>query len=191
MQVRTRFFIFASILALAVALWVWDRVWLTGRQVRETKKEFAVLNKEYRDLNEIIETSADVMEVMKTTVANFDSLRLVIPERESYVRVLESIREIAARQNVEIVTLSPIREDSYPAIKHKLKLRRKYIERYPLQVRLFGKFINIGTFLEELLAMPAQVNIGRISIETELESTGTLACEIVLYTYNFVDGRNL
>lgn len=185
---RIRFFILASVLGLATVLWVSDRIWMTGGKARESRREFARLHREYRDLNQIIEANTDLMEVMKATQEEFDSLRFVIPKREAYVNVLESVREIAARQNVEIITLSPIREDSYPAIKNWLKVSQKYVERYSLQVRLSGKFINIGAFLEELMGMSAMVNIGRISMETELESEGTLACEIVLYTYNLVDG---
>lgn len=161
--------------------------WRNGGQIRAYGKELARLDRKSQELSQLMESHADLKKSYESTLMQFDSLRATIPDRESYVQVLEHIREIARKQHVEIVTFSPLREDSYPGIKHKLRFTGKYIERYPVQLRIFADFLTIGAFLEELLAMPSIVNIGKINLETELGAEGVLACELLLYTYNFVN----
>lgn len=187
MTERIKFYVFLSVFILVTGWWLLADIWRNGGQIRAYGKELARLDRESQELLQLMENHADLKQSYGSTLIQFDSLRVKIPDRDSYVKVLENIREIARMQNIEIVTFSPLREDSYPGIKHKLRLTGKYIERYPVQLRIFADFLTIGVFLEELLAMSSIINIGRINLETELGAEGVLVCELLLYTYNLVD----
>ncbi|MCH7732161.1 MAG: type 4a pilus biogenesis protein PilO [Candidatus Marinimicrobia bacterium] len=176
-----------SILLVATGWWLWTDIWNNGGKIREKKSELKKLETKYNQLLEINESFPMILERYHNELAKLDSLKSEIPNRDSFVKVFEEIRRIAKRQNIIIKSLSPNLEDSYPAIKHKLKLTKKYIERYPVQIHIQGEFLTIGIFLEEILSLPTILNIGRISLGTELDTEGVLACELVLYAYIFFD----
>jgi len=188
MNYRNTFFILVFTLFVATAWWVWANIYVNGQQIDYHKKELAKLEKQFQDLIEVQESYDKVKARHQSKLAEFDTLKTVIVYgQDAYIRHLEGIRNLAQKQNIQISTLSPSMEDSFPAIKSQLRFTKKHIERYPVQIRMLGDFLTIGAFLEELLALPVTVNIGRISMETELTSAGNLACEIILYTYVFLD----
>ncbi|MCH8011316.1 MAG: type 4a pilus biogenesis protein PilO [Candidatus Marinimicrobia bacterium] len=176
-----------SILLVATGWWLWTGIWNNGGKIREKKSELKKLETKYNQMLEINESFPMILERYHNELAKLDSLKSEIPNRDSFLKVFEEIRRIAKRQNIIIKSLSPNLEDSYPGIKHKLKLTKKHIERYPVQIQIQGEFLTIGIFLEEILSLPTILNIGRISLGTELDTEGVLACELVLYAYIFFD----
>jgi Tfp pilus assembly protein PilO len=186
MNYRNAFLILILVLVGSSLWWGWAEIHVNGQKIERYQSELDELEKKSHDLIEVQESYQLVRQRFDTKVVEFDSFKTkVLVDEDSYIHLLEQIRELGQKQNVNIVSLSPIREDSYPGIKHGLKQTHKHIVRYPVQVRLLGDYLTIGAFLEQLLALPVTVNIGRVSLETELGSGGYLACELVLYTYMF------
>ena len=187
MQNKTIFYVLVSLLIIVGSWWLGVNVFKNGKQVRQQKMELAEYQEKFQQLSEVTESYSVVKERHRVQMSKFDSLKSIIPDRDSFIAVLEEIRRLTRQQNVEVKSLSPVLEDSYPSIKTKLKFTNKHIERYPVKLNITGKFLTIGAFLEELLSMPTIVNVGRISVETELESGIGLSCDLVLYAYMFVD----
>ncbi len=188
MNYRNTFFALVFVLLIATIWWVWADKYVNGQQISNHKEELAKLEKQFQDLIEVQESYDKVKVRHQSKLAEFDSLKTrIVYGQDAYIRHLESIRNLAQKQNIQISTLSPSMDDSFPAIKSKLRFTKKHIERYTVQIRLLGNFLTIGAFLEELLNMPVMINIGRITMETELTSAGNLACEVILYTYVFLD----
>lgn len=190
MRNKLTFFALISILLVTTGWWLWTGVWNNGGKIREKKSELVKLEIQYNQLLEINESYSSIQERYHNELAKLDFLKSEIPNRDSFVKVFEEIRQIANRQNIKIKSLSPNLEDSYPGIKHKLKLTKKYIERYPVEIQIEGEFLTIGIFLEEILSLPTILNIGRIKLDTELDVEGVLACELTLFAYIFFDDES-
>ena len=125
---------------------MWTGVWKNGNQIRQQEKELTKYVERFEKLSDVRESYSDVKTRHSINASNFDSLRTIIPDRDSFVALLEEIRLIAEQQNIEVKSLSPTLEDSYPSIKDKLSFINKHIERYPVQMSIFGDFLTIGAF---------------------------------------------
>lgn len=174
-------------LILSTSVWIWADWIIIGGKNREYKKKIDIFNQRFTELENVSETYPELKKMYDIRISDFDSLKFKIPDNAAYVSVLESIRDLAKRQNVQIISISPNLSGTYPAIKSHLKFTGKHIERYTVQLQIYGDYLSIGAFLEEILSMPMIVNVGKISLETELEEGYGLSCELLLYTYIFFD----
>lgn len=168
---------------------VWARVviWGYGSDIRDQEVTLEDLEENLIELANIEETYEEVIKRYKIHLTQFDTLKQEIPNRETFVSVLEEIRAIAEKQHLKIISLSPILEDSFPAIKYKLSYTGKHVERYPVQFHVLGDYLGIGAFLSEISVNKAIINFGRILIESELSTEGMLSCKLTLFTYMFLE----
>lgn len=184
MNDRIRFIVVSAITVLVFTWWLWDVEINTGSQIGEKKSELSELTERFQKLEDMARDLGSLQQRYEDAIESLDSIAVTIPNREQYVSILEEIRVIAEKQGVTIISLSPDRVDTYPAIKHKLARTEKHVERFPVQVNLRGDYLTIGAFLEELLTASTVINIGSFSLESELDGDGkTLACALLLFTY--------
>lgn len=173
-----------TLIGLTGIWWLGDAKLNKGSQIKESEQELKELTDRFQKLENMAKDLGTLQHSFDSALNELDSLSINIPNHEDYVSILEQIRMIAEKQNVSVVSLSPKREDSFPAIKYKLVLTKKHIERFPVQVNLRGDYLTIGAFLEELMASPMEFNIGSFSLESEFDGHGrVLACALVLFTY--------
>jgi len=187
MHKKKIFYSLLVFLILSTSVWIWADWIIIGGKNREYKKRIDIFNQRFTELENVSETYPELKKMYDIKISDFDSLKVKIPNIDVYVLGLEMIRNLAEKQNVKIISLSPDLSDTYPAIKNHLKFTGKHIERYTGQVQLQGDFLSIGTFLTELLTLPMTINIGKIRIESELSKGEDLSCELVVYTYIFFD----
>lgn len=187
MKGKTLFYSLVAVLALSTGLGIWNYLGVRGKDLRKYNRELERLNQEYTELERASDTYPRVKTRFDDTVFDFDSLKAHIPNHDNYVQVLELIRSLAGRQNVEIISLSPDLSDTFPALKQYLTFTKKHLARYAVQLRIQGDYLTIGTFLDLLLDLPTTITIGKVSMETELNQAGVLSCELVLYTYVFLE----
>ncbi|MFQ6612726.1 MAG: type 4a pilus biogenesis protein PilO [Fidelibacterota bacterium] len=187
MHNKTIFLGLIALIILAAGWWGWYSVYVIGNEISEKEAQLEKLDGKFEEIAQITESYDVIKERFDKIESDFDTLRNVVSNRDSFVTVLEEIRRIAETQNVKVITLSPLLDDTFPAIKTNLNFTEKHIERYPIQMRIMGDYLTLGKFLEEVTAIPATVNIARVSLDTDLNEGGILACELMLYTYVFLD----
>lgn len=184
MNDRIKFVIIAAVTVLTFVWWLWDVKLSKSSQIKEKRTELTEMMERFQKLETMANDLGSLQQRFDRAIAALDSAAVKIPSRENYVSILEEIRTIADKQGVTIVSLSPDRVDTFPAVKHKLTRTGKHVERFPVQVNLRGDYLTIGAFLEELQKAPTVINIGSFSLESELDRDGKmLACALVLFTY--------
>jgi len=114
-------------------------------------------------------------------------LKATIPTLDTYANVIEEVRKIADKQSLKIESFRPEMDDSYPALKTKLNFTELHIERRPIQLRVYGNYFTIGSFLEEILELNEIINIHSIQIETELSESNIISCDLVLFAYIYFE----
>ena len=158
-----------------------------GDKIGELENEYAGIEKNFLILAKIEESYDDVKKRHLDQTLEFDSLKLTIPGFDTYAEVIQSIRAIANKQAIKIESFLPEMDDSFPALKTKLNYTGKHIERRPIQLRLYGNYLTIGLFLEEILRLEKTVNIHSIHLETVLNESEILSCDLVLFAYIYFD----
>lgn len=187
MNERLIFFSLISLLTTTTLWWVYADVVQNGSEIEELENEYAGIEKNFLILAEIEESYDDVKKRHSDQSLEFDSLKLSIPGFDTYAEVIQSIRGIASKQDIKIESFHPEMDDSFPALKTKLNYTGKHIERRPIQLRLYGNYMTIGSFLEEILRLEKTVNIHSIHLETELNKSKILSCDLVLFAYIYFD----
>ena len=183
----TKFFAYTGIVVIACILWAFFVFGANGGAIRDLKTQIEQLEQQFSEVEAVGHNYAGIEARYNEKLTEYDALKADIPNREAYTQIFGAIRELATRQNVQILSLSPLLEDSFPALKSKLKTTDRHIERYPVEFQIRGDYLTIGTMLEELLNLPAVINIGAVNLESELESGGLILGQIILYTYTMFE----
>lgn len=187
MHDRIIFFILVAVLFVSTGLWTYFDVIENGDEMEKLEKEYNVIENNFIMLSQIEEGYDEVKERHVSKIIEFDSLKTTIPDFDTYANVIEKIREIAEKQSITIESFHPKMEDSFPALKTKLNYTQKHIERRPIQLRIYGNYLTIGSFVEEILKIEKIVNVYTMNLETELNNSEILSCDIVLFAYIIFD----
>ncbi len=187
MHDRMIFFSLISLIIISTLWWLYTDVWMNGAKTDELEKKMVSIEKNFQMMAQIEESYDDVKNRHMIQTREFDSLKTTIPGYDTYAEVLQSIRDIANKELITIESFHPEMDDSFPALKTKLKFTGKHIERRPIQLRIYGNFMTIGSFLEEILQLEKIVNIHSIHLETELNNSELLSCDLVLFAYIYFD----
>jgi len=174
-------------LLISTVGWAFYTIGIAGKQQHETNAAITDLNQRFDELAMV----SDSYDMFKTRfdeqVALFEKLRATIPGNQNYAEALEKIRAAAQTEKLHIVSLSPMLSDAYPPLHQGFKRVTTHVECYPVEMKFYGSYLEVGAFLEALVNMDVTVNIARLSLETEMQSGGTLTCDLLLYTYIYVD----
>jgi len=188
---RNIFFGTIIFLVLATSGWFYYTVAVSGPRISELEIELQGIKDRFDELAGITESYDEFKLRFMEKVEQFDTLKTIIPDNQGYASVLEEIRQISERHKLQIISLAPSLNDTYPALYTELKIPRNHVECYPVQIKFYGDFLTIGAFLDDLLEMRHLVNIANLKLETEMEFGGMLTCELNLYTYIFIQGAKL
>ncbi len=184
---RNFFFTTLIVLLIATVGWFYYTVGIAGVRIGELDAELDHINSRFNELGKASEMD-DFKLRFNQKVADFDTLINVIPGNQGYASVLEDIRQTAERHKLQIISLAPSLNDTYPALYTELVIPRNHVECYPVQFKFYGDYLTIGSFLDDLLELKIQVNIANLKLETEMQYGGMLTCELNLYTYIFIEG---
>jgi len=187
MNDRNIFFALITILVISTSMWIYYDVMENGKEINKLEKKYSGIENNFIMLAQIEESYDEVKQKHSDTIEYFDSLKTTIPTFDKYTNVLEKIRRLANKQAITIESFHPKMDDSFPALKTKLKYTQKHVERRPIQLRLYGTYFTIGAFLEEILKFDKIVNIHSLNLETELSDANMLSCDLVLFAYIFFD----
>ncbi len=182
------FFSLVGFLVVATAAWAYFNMGILGRQKTDLDAQLLDLNQRFDELAMVSETYDEFKLRFDQRVAAFDTLRNIIPDNETYTESLNQIRAAAQENRLEIITLAPMLNDIYPALYANLTLMKNHVECYIVQMKVYGDFMMLASFLDDLQELDMQVNLAKLSMESEMEEGGTLFCEIQLFTYIYIEG---
>ncbi len=185
---RNLFFGTVILLLLATVGWFYYTFGVAGKQIKELEVELAGINDRFNELAMVSESYDDFKLRFNEKIADFDTLRTIIPDNQGYATVLEQIRQTSEKHKLQVISLAPSLNDVYPALYSEMKIPKNHVECYPVQFKFYGDYLTIGSFLDDLLDLKTQVNIANLKLETEMEHGGMLTCELNLYTYIFIEG---
>jgi len=184
-----RFVLYSLLTLLLLGGWFYAATWGPGKKRADAIQKLAELNAKVKRLQEIKDTYDTVQRRFKQKQAEFDSLEAKVPTQQEYVELLQQIRDLATKQNLNVKSLAPEWQDSFPPLYRYERIIQRKIVRYPVHLVASGTFLQVGAFLESLGQLPKIVNLDHLTLETNLQEANTLTCEIVLHTYTRVEAQ--
>ncbi len=184
---RNIFFTLIGTMAVMTIAWVWYSFGIAGKRLEEINGEVEALNEQFAELAMVADSYDQFKTSFDEQVEAFAALQETIPSNQEYAGTLEQIRDAAQELKLQIIALSPMLADAYPALHTGYKRVKTHVECYPVELKIYGDYLSIGQFVEEVEGMGDIVNIARLTLETEMEAGGTLSCDMLLFTYIFVE----
>lgn len=190
---KTTFIVLVSLLTIVVVYWVFSVIIIDRNNYSEIKQGMIEADNNFTRISNERANYTTIKSTREEQLQYFDTLKIHIPFKEnvkganSYIETLDIIHRIAEKNNVTIIVLKPILENTFPQIEADNKILDQRIERYLVKIECNGDFISIGKFFEELQNQERIINLLKFNIATEYEIKGNLFCEALLYTYVFSD----
>ena len=184
---RNVFIIIMVSLVLSTSFYFYDTVYMDGKQKDLIETQLQGVENLFLEIERVEDSYEGLEERFGEKLKEFDDLKMNIPDRNDFITIFDQIRRLADRHKIEITSLNPILDDSFPAIKENLQLTKKHIERLPIQVKCAGKYVNMGKFIEDVTDLRYKVNVGRYTISTDTDYGGQVTCDLVFFAYRFIE----
>lgn len=192
---KSIFILLITLLVIVVAYWAYSVLIVNRAQFKKVNNERIEAESNLKRLRDERANYVTIKQTRDIQVANFDTLKLHIPLKENtygnntYIKTLDTIREIAEQNDVIIDIFKPILVNTFPEISEDTNTIDKGIERYIVELQCHGSFLNIGEFFQDLQNHEKIINLLKFNIETEYGIDGQLFCEATLYTYVFSESN--
>lgn len=192
---KSIFILIVTLLTIAVLYWAYSVLFINRAEFTKVNK--ARIEAE-NDLLRLKNERANYITIKQTRdmqVANFDTLKLHIPLKQNsygnntYIKTLDIIQEIAAKNNVVIDIFKPILVNTFPEINVESNILDKRVERFIVEFECHSDFLSLGKFFQDLHDNERLINLLKFNIETEYGNVGGLYCDATLYTYVFAENK--
>ena len=102
----------------------------------------------------------------------------------SYLKDLGSLKNNASRYDIDVTELVPKMEDSMPPLKNYITVNDETLERYEIDLKLTGKFHDIGKFLVFLDKDDKRIYINKIVLNKSISSV-ELKIDALIKAYSY------
>jgi Tfp pilus assembly protein PilO len=193
MNSKSIYYLLFILAILITGWWLWAVGWVGRMEYNELTIDLAESEMRLEQLNVERGNYAVVKATHEKKDHDFDTLKTHIPViakgagSSTYVELLESIRQMAEKRGIEIISFTPQMDNSYPDIHTQLKLVNDYIERHKVTLKGRGDYLSFGAFLEDLRDNDNFVYVSKFSIDTDFDGSGRLVCDTVLLTYMYLE----
>ena len=102
----------------------------------------------------------------------------------SYLKDLGSLKNKASRYDIDVTELVPKMEDSMPALKSYITINDETLERYEIDLKLKGKFSDIGKFLVFLDNDDKRIYLNKI-VFNKSSSSVELKVDALIKAYSY------
>ena len=139
------------------------------------------------DLQFILSKSGDLTEMVQShkevVLSLFEKSNRYDTEL-SYLKDIGSLKNNASRYNIDVTELVPKMEDSMPLLKNHITINDETLERYEIDLKLTGKFHDIGKFLIFLDKDDKRIYINKIVLNKLISSDG-LKIDALIKAYSY------
>ena len=193
MSSKSIYYLLFVLVLLITGWWLWAVVWVGRTEYNDLTINLTEAELRLEQLSVERSNYTTVKTQYEQKTHDFDTLKTHIPVKakgagsSNYVVMLQSIRQMAERRGIEIISFEPQIDNSYPNIHTQLKLANHHIERHKVSLTGRGDYLSFGAFLEDLRDNDEYVNVSKFSIDTDFHGSGRLVCDAILLTYMYLE----
>ncbi len=173
----------AGVMALGVGLWFFTLYQPVARRTDEVKQ---LVNSQEDSLKAVTRYKTNVASLqikindVKAKVTEWDSR---FPPRTQIVSLATQILNFGARHNLLLVEMRPSLYELYALEKAGAHISGRYVMQMPLNCHFKGKYLDLGTMLEDVSSLPFNVTIADVSLEPLKDDQTSLDIRLRLFLY--------
>ena len=152
----------------------------------------------YSDISKTTKTIKDFEDELKSQDQVRNSILEAQKQRENGVSDLKKnvfftmreyelaavkMREIAKKYDIDVLSLNLRSQNTYPDLNSFTKIKKVPIERLHIELRLSGKFLEVGPFFDDVEEQIKLVNLHSYKFSLDQNAAEQVIADIVYYTY--------
>jgi Tfp pilus assembly protein PilO len=184
---KVRFIIFLIITLIIFGWFGWYNYGIYSEisTTKETIKDFDV------ELKTQDQVRNSIMEVQKQRVKGVSDLKKdVFFSMREYELAAVKMKEIAKKYDIDVLSLHLRSNNTFPDLNSFTKVKKVPIERLQIDLRLSGKFLEIGPFFDDVEKEIKLVNLHSYKFSLDKNAAKQVIADIVYYTYQMEEEKS-
>ena len=107
----------------------------------------------------------------------------VVHSPREYELAVVMMRDLAKKHDIVFLSLNLISSDTFPPLNQYTKVKQVPLERYRIDLRLNGAFLDIGPFFDAVEKQIKAVNLHSYKFSLDPNAAKKVIADVVYYTY--------
>ena len=139
------------------------------------------LDKELRTQDQVRQNILNTQTRREDIISGLDNN--VIHSSQDYELAAVIIRDLAKKHDIGVLHLNLRSNDTFPPLNKYTKVKQVPLERYRIDLRLNGEFLNIGPFFDAVETQIKSVNLHSYKFSLDPNAAKKVIADVVYYTY--------
>jgi len=177
---RIRFFTVVGISVIFILGFGWYNYGILS-EINDAEYVINGLNKELRAQDQVRQNILNTQTRREDIISGLDNN--VIHSSQDYELAAVIIRDLAKKHDIGVLHLNLRSNDTFPPLNKYTKVKQVPLERYRIDLRLNGEFLNIGPFFDAVETQIKSVNLHSYKFSLDPNAAKKVIADVVYYTY--------
>ena len=184
---KIRFIIFLIITLITMGGFGWYNYGIFS-DISKTKETIKDLDVELKTQDQIRNS---IIESQKQRVNSVSDLKQnVFFTMREYELAAVKMKDLARKYDIDVLSLNLRSNDTFPDLNNFIKVKKVPIERLHIDLRLSGKFLDIGPFFDDVEKEIKLVNLHSYKFSLDQNAAKQVIADIVYYTYQMEEEKS-
>ena len=184
---KIRFIIFLIITLITMSGFGWYNYGIFS-DISKTKETIKGLDVELKTQDQIRNS---IIESQKQRVNSVSDLKQnVFFTMREYELAAVKMKDLARKYDIDVLSLNLRSNDTFPDLNNFIKVKKVPIERLHIDLRLSGKFLDIGPFFDDVEKEIKLVNLHSYKFSLDKNAAKQVIADIVYYTYQMEEEKS-
>ena len=177
---RIRFFAIVGISVIVIIGFGWYNYGILS-EINNAEDVISGLDKEIRGQGQVRQNILDTQTRREDIISGLDNN--VIHSSQEYELAAVVIRDLAKKYDIGVLHLNLRYNDTFPPLNKYTKVKQVPLERYRIDLRLNGEFLDIGPFFDAVETQIKSVNLHSYKFSLDPNTAKKVIADVVYYTY--------
>jgi Tfp pilus assembly protein PilO len=177
---RIRFFVVIGVSVFVIACFSWYNYDILS-EIKSAEGVISGLDRELRAQGKVRKNIVDTQTKREIMISGLDSN--VIHSSQDHELAAAKMHDLAKEYDIVILSLNLRSRDTFPPLNQYTKVKQVPLERYRIDLRLNGEFLDIGPFFDAVEKQIKSVNLHSYKFSLDQNAARKVIADVEYYTY--------
>jgi len=177
---KIRFIIFLVITIIIMGGFGWYNYGIYS-DINKAKTTIKNFDSELKTQDQVRNNIIELQEQRTNSISDLE--KNVFFTMREYELAAVQMKKLATKYDIDVISLNLRSNDTFPELNKFSKVKRVPIERLQIDLRLSGKFLDIGPFFDDVEKEIKLVNLHSYKFSLDKNAAKQVIADIVYYTY--------
>ena len=180
MSPRIRFFSIVGISVIFILGFGWYNYGILSK-INDAEVVINGLDRELRVQDQVRQNILDTKTRREDLMSGLNNN--VIHSSQDYELAAVIIRDLAKKYDIDVLNINLRSNDTFPPLNKYTKVKQVPLERYRINLRLNGEFLDIGLFFDTVEEQIKSINLHSYKFSLDQNAAKKVIADVVYYTY--------